>query len=435
MARRPTHVPLNVYLNGRLVGRLRRESSGAIDFVYDPSWLGWDNAIPVSVSLPLREDRYIGDPVLAVFENLLPDNDDIRRRLAERAKAGGSDPYSLLAAVGRDCVGALQFLPDGAAVGQTGVIDARPVSDEEIAKIVSDLARSPLGVGEDQEFRISLAGAQEKTALLYWDGKWQVPHGTTATTHILKPQIGRLPNGIDLSNSVENEHFCLELVAALGLPVAKSQIVDFAGKRVLSIERFDRTRTRDGRLLRVPQEDCCQALSIPPSRKYESDGGPGIRAIYDLLKGSDVPDEDHKTLFKAQIVFWLLGATDGHAKNFSIRLATGGRFRLTPLYDIVSTQPSLDARQIGQNQMKLAMAVGTNRHYVVHTILGRHFKQTADACGVPAGTFKTIVEEIGDTGKAKIDQTLSKLPPDFPATVVGSISDGAKRRIDTLASA
>lgn len=435
MARRPTHVPLNVYLNGRLVGRLRRESSGAIDFVYDPSWLGWDNAIPVSVSLPLREDRYIGDPVLAVFENLLPDNDDIRRRLAERAKAEGSDPYSLLAAVGRDCVGALQFLPDGVAVGQTGVIDARPVSDEEIAKIVSDLARSPLGVGEDQEFRISLAGAQEKTALLYWDRKWQVPHGTTATTHILKPQIGRLPNGIDLSNSVENEHFCLELVAALGLPVAKSQIVDFAGKRVLSIERFDRTRTRDGRLLRVPQEDCCQALSIPPSRKYESDGGPGIRAIYDLFKGSDVPDEDHKTLFKAQIVFWLLGATDGHAKNFSIRLATGGRFRLTPLYDIVSTQPSLDARQIGQNQMKLAMAVGTNRHYVVHTILGRHFKQTADACGLPAGTFKTIVEEIGDTGKAKIDQTLSKLPPDFPATVVGSISDGAKRRIDTLASA
>jgi serine/threonine-protein kinase HipA len=432
MARRPAHVPLNVYLNARLVGRLRRESSGAIDFVYDKSWLDWDNAIPVSVSLPLREDRYIGDPVLAVFENLLPDNDDIRRRLAERAKAEGSDAYSLLAAVGRDCIGALQFLPDGVAVGQTGVIDARPVSNEEIAKIVSDLARSPLGVGEDQEFRISLAGAQEKTALLYWDGKWQVPHGTTATTHILKPQIGRLPNGIDLSNSVENEHFCLELVAALGLPVAKSQIVDFAGKRVLSIERFDRTRTRDGRLLRVPQEDCCQALSIPPSRKYESDGGPGIRAIYDLLKGSDLPDEDHKILFKAQIVFWLLGATDGHAKNFSIRLSPGGRFRLTPLYDIVSTQPSLDTKQISQNQMKLAMAVGKNRHYVVHTILGRHFKQTADGCGLPANTLKAIIEEVGDTGKAKIDQTLAKLLPYFPAAVAGSISDGAKRRIDTL---
>src|SRR5947199_8582843 len=124
MARRPIHPPLNVYLNGRLVGRLHRASSGAIDFVYAAPWLAWENAIPVSLSLPLREDRYLGDPVLAVFENLLPDNEDTRRRLAERSRAGGFDAYSLLAAVGRDCVGALQFLPDGGAVGQTGLIDA-----------------------------------------------------------------------------------------------------------------------------------------------------------------------------------------------------------------------------------------------------------------------------------------------------------------------
>jgi serine/threonine-protein kinase HipA len=434
MARPRTRIPLNVYLNGRLVGRLRRERSGAIDFHYDESWLAWENAIPVSVSLPLREDRYIGDPVIAVFENLLPDNDDIRRRLAERSNADGADAYSLLAAIGRDCIGALQFLPDGLPAGQAGSIDGRPVSEEEVARIVSDLGRSPLGIGEDQEFRISLAGAQEKTALLYWEGKWQIPHGATATTHILKPQIGRPPNGIDLSNSVENEYFCLELVRALGLTVAKSKIIDFADKRVLSVERFDRILTRDGRLLRLPQEDCCQALSVPPSRKYESEGGPGIRALYDLLKGSDVPDEDHKTLFKAQIIFWLLGATDGHAKNFSIRLSPGGRFRLTPLYDIVSTQPSLDAKQIGQNQMKLAMAVGTNRHTVVNTILARHFAQTAAACGLPAATLKAIVDEIGDNGKSKIDQALSGLPSNFPAGVARSISDGAKRRIDTLST-
>jgi serine/threonine-protein kinase HipA len=435
MARRPARPPLNTYLNGRLVGRLRRESSGAIDFQYDQSWLDWASAIPVSLSMPLREDRYVGHPVLAVFENLLPDNADIRRRLAERSRAEGSDPYSLLSAVGRDCIGALQFLPDGIAAGQPGAIDARALSDEEVAKIVSDLARNPLGVGDDQDFRISLAGAQEKTALLYWDGKWQVPHGTTATTHILKPQIGQLPNGIDLSNSVENEHFCLELAAALGLSVAKSQIVDFAGKRVLSIERFDRTRTRDGRLLRLPQEDCCQALSVPPSRKYESDGGPGIRDIYGLLKGSDSPEEDQKILFKAQIVFWLLGATDGHAKNFSVRLSPGGRFRLTPLYDIVSAQPNLDTKQISRNRMKLAMAVGLNSHYVVHTILGRHFKQTADACGLPPKAFNQIVQELGDAAKQKIDETLSKLPPDFPAAVAQSISEGAKRRIGALAAA
>jgi serine/threonine-protein kinase HipA len=261
--------------------------------------------------------------------------------------------------VGRDCVGALQFLPEDSEPAPAGAIDARVLSDAEIADILADLGRNPLGIGDDQDFRISLAGAQQKTALLYWKDAWHLPHGTTATTHILKPQIGKLPSGLDLSNSVENEYLCLKLVKALGVPVANAEIIDFAGKRVLVVERFDRQWTRDKRLLRLPQEDCCQALSIPPSRKYESDGGPGILDIATLLKGSDTPQVDQKTLFKAQIVFWMLGATDGHAKNFSIRLAPGGRFRLTPLYDIVSTQPNFDARQIRRNQMKLTMSVGT----------------------------------------------------------------------------
>jgi len=432
MARRPAHAPLNVYLNARLVGQLRRESSGAIDFLYDKDWLAWSNAIPVSVSLSLREDRYIGDPVLAVFENLLPDNDDIKRRVAERSQAGGADAYHLLAAIGRDCVGALQFLPEGLDPGKAGAIDARAVTDKEIADTLSNLARNPLGIGADQEFRISLAGAQEKTALLYWEDKWHVPHGTTATTHIIKPQIGTLPNGIDLTNSVENEHFCLALVGALGLPVAKSEIIDFAGKRVLAIARFDRSWTADERLLRLPQEDCCQALSVTPSRKYESDGGPGIIKIVDFLKGSDTPDADQRTFFKAQIVFWLLGATDGHAKNFSIRLAPGGRFSLTPLYDIISTQPSLDAGQITQNQMKLAMAIGTNRHYAVHTIVGRHFVQTAKNAGLPDKMAADVIAELADTGAKSIDQSLSALPKGFPEKIAASITGGAKRRLNTL---
>ena len=213
---------------------MNQDTSGPIDFTYDSTWLEWDSAIPVSLTLPLREDRYIGAPVVAVFDNLLPDNDDIRRRLAERAHADGHDAYSLLAAVGRDCVGALQFVPDGEDVNRTAEVTARAVTHEEIAERISHLTRNPLGIGEDdREFRISIAGAQDKTALLYWKDKWHVPHGTTATTHILKPQIGHLPSGIDLSNSVENEYLCLELVRALGLPAAKSVITDFADKRAL----------------------------------------------------------------------------------------------------------------------------------------------------------------------------------------------------------
>jgi serine/threonine-protein kinase HipA len=435
MVARRSRIPLNVYLNGRVVGRLRREASGAIDFQYDQGWLEWDNAIPVSLSLPLREDKYIGGPVIAVFENLLPDNDSIRRRLAERSHAEGSDAFALLGAVGRDCVGALQFVPEGMDAGIVGEINARAVSDQEISDLIGDLARNPLGVGDnDREFRISIAGAQEKTALLYQSGGWYVPHGTTPTTHIFKPQIGQLPNGIDLSNSVENEYLCLELVKALGVSSAKTEMKDFAGRRVLVIERFDRVWTKEGRLLRLPQEDCCQALSIPPSRKYESDGGPGISALIELLKGSDYPEEDQKTLFKAQIIFWLLGATDGHAKNFSIRLAQGGRFQLTPIYDVVSAQPSVDAKQIRLNQMRLAMAVGTNRHYTVHTITGRHFMQTADICGLPKKLAREIIDDVGDTAKAKIEDVIARLPSDFPADVADSIARAATKRIASLSA-
>jgi serine/threonine-protein kinase HipA len=435
MPRRRTRIPLNVFLNGRLVGRLRRQASGAIDFQYDGDWLAWEYALPVSLSLPLREDRFFGDPVIAVFDNLLPDNDQIRRRLAEWVKADGYDAYSLLAAVGRDCVGALQFLPEGIDPGRAGEVRGRPLEDSEIAEMLGDLRRTPLGLDEDGEFRISLAGAQEKTALLYWQDKWQVPHGTAATTHILKPEIGKLPNGIDPSQSIENEHLCMRLTTALGLPTARTEIGEFGGRRALVVERFDRLWTRDGRLLRLPQEDGCQALSVAPTRKYEPDGGPGIRQMLELLKASDEPEKDQRLFLKAQIVFWLLGATDGHAKNFSIFLLPGGRFRLTPLYDIMSAQPNVDAGQIGRNRMKLAMAVGSSRHYVIDSIMPRHFLQTAAAAGVPAALVEGILDEVESGGAAAVETALNGLPPEFPQNIAASVANGVRRRLRLLAHA
>ena len=429
MARRRTRIPLNVYLNARLVGRLRRQASGAIDFQYDPAWLSWEHALPVSLSLPLREDRYTGDPVIAVFDNLLPDSDVIRRRLAERVRADGSDACSLLARVGRDCVGALQFLPDGVEPGPAGTVEGRPVGEDYIARKIGDLTATPLGVDEDEEFRISLAGAQEKTAFLFWKETWHVPHGTTATTHIMKPQIGILPSGIDLTRSVENEYLCLKLTEAFGLPSARIAIADFKGNRVLVVERFDRLWTRDNRLLRLPQEDCCQALSVPPTRKYESDGGPGMAAVLDLLKGSDDPEADRRFFLKAQIIFWLLGATDGHAKNFSIFLQPGGRFRLTPLYDVMSVQPAFDAGQLRRNNMKLALAVGDNRHYVVYEIMPRHFVQTAAKSGIPASLVQTIFDELLEAEQAAITKVMNDLPAGFPQELAESIVGGMRARL------
>ncbi len=434
MARNRTRIPLNVHINGRLVGQLRRETSGAIDFQYDERWLTWEHAFPVSLSLPLREDPYVGDPVIAVFDNLLPDSEDIRRRVAARSDAHGIDPYSLLAAVGRDCVGAMQFLPDGADPGDAGAIDARKIGDDEIADLLANLANAPLGIGDDPEFRISIAGAQDKTALLYWKNAWHVPHGGTATTHILKPQIGRR-GAYDLSHSVENEHMCLEILRALGLPVGRTEIADFAGTRVLVVERFDRKWTKDGRLLRVPQEDCCQALSVPPSRKYQSDGGPGMVDIFTLLKASDDPARDQLVFMKAQIAFWLLGAIDGHAKNFSVFLYPGGGFELTPLYDVMSAQDLHDKRQIQRRDMKLAMSVGNDRHYHLHEIQPRHFRQTADRAGLPRGMADRALEQVADALPHAIEAVCAALSADFPAAVRDSVARGALERREIIAAA
>jgi serine/threonine-protein kinase HipA len=432
MARRRKSGRLNVFLNSRLVGELNRESSGAIDFRYAPAWLGWEYRLPVSLSLPLREDRYIGDPVLAVFDNLLPDNTGIRRTIAERIGAMGTDAFNMLAALGRDCVGALQFLPDDREPGPAGVIEAKPLKDADIAELLANLARNPLGMERDDDFRISIAGAQEKTALLYHWGRWQKPLGTTPTTHIFKPQIGKLPNGIDLSNSVENEYLCLELTRALGLPAASAEMATFGTTRVLIVERFDRISTDDKRLLRVPQEDMCQALSIPWTTKYESDGGPGVQKILKLLAGSDEPSRDKSNFFKAVVVFWLLAATDGHGKNFSIFLEPGGGFRMAPLYDIVSAQPSFDTGQIQRKKLKLAMAVGDSRHYAVESITTRHFMQSAERAGLGRDIALGVVEELIEHGPAAVKRVRQNLPEGFPSAIADSITSGVFARIEQL---
>jgi serine/threonine-protein kinase HipA len=434
MPRRTSSDRLKVFLNSRFVGQLRRQTSGAISFQYNQSWLEWDSALPVSLSLPLREQAYLGAPVLAVFENLLPDNDTLRREIAARAHAEGTDAYSLLGAIGHDCVGALQFLPQDSEPTPAGVIDAVPVTERQITTVLDNLATAPLGITEDESFRISIAGAQEKTALLRWNGRWCKPRGTTATTHIFKPSIGMLPNGVDLTSSVENEYLCLRILNALGLPAATAEMKTYGDRRVLIVERFDRLWTGDQRLLRVPQEDSCQALSVPPNLKYQSDGGPSIADILKLLRGSDEPLSDQRSFLKANIVFWLMGATDGHAKNFSIFLSPGGRFRMTPLYDVISAQSSVDSKQILWKQFRLAMSFGTKPRYQIRQIAPRHFFQTAGLAGIGRQVVESVIQELLDSATSAVDSVISKLPKNFPDQVASRIRAGIKGRLRLLAA-
>ncbi len=433
MGRRPTYAPLRIYLNNRRVGTLSRAPSGAIEFSYDADWLAWDHALPVSLSLPLRETPYRGEPVSAVFENLLPDSDKLRRLVAEKVGARGVDAYSLLAKIGHDCVGALQFIAgDEDAPDTTGKIEGEAVDAAAIEKILNGLSQAPLGLTRDDGFRISVAGAQEKTALLWHNGQWIKPHGTTPTTHLIKTQIGKLPDGIDLSDSVENEYYCLKLTAAFGLPVNTASIETFGETKALVIERFDRRWTKDGRLLRLPQEDCCQALSVPPTLKYQNEGGPSMIDVLGLLNGSDTPIEDQDIFLKAQLVFWLMGATDAHAKNFSLFLSPGGSYRMTPLYDIVTAQGALDARQIERKQMTMAMSVGDSRHYRFDQIHGRHFMQTALRAGLSRKRATDIIEEIAARAPDAVEEAANALPETFPQAIVETVSKAVMDRLSGL---
>lgn len=440
MARSRTHPRLRVYQNGQIVGYLSKQPSGAVEFVYASEWLSNERAYPVSLSLPLREDAFKGAPVLAVFENLLPDSDSLRARVAEKVGADGIDAYSLLSQIGRDCVGALQFFSEDDEVDFSDLhsIKGAVIQDEEIESLLNNLARVPLGLDMEHDFRISVAGAQEKTALLYHEGQWLRPYGVTPTTHILKTQIGNLPNGIDLSNSVENEFYCLKLMAAFGLPVNAAEIKQFGKTKSLVIERFDRQWTEQGVLVRIPQEDCCQALSIPPSRKYQNDHRPAnekqpsMVEILNLLKGSDHPAEDQKAFLKAQVLFWLIGATDGHAKNFSIFLGQGGRFILTPFYDVLSAQPFLDTHKMQRKEMKMAMSVGNNNHYKMTEIQGRHFIQTAKRAGLPDYIAKEALEEISGAAEHAMQEVEKSLPDDFPEELHFSVMRGLKSRLGSL---
>ncbi len=171
---------------------------------------------------------------------------------------------------------------------------------------------------------------------------------------------------------------------------------------------------------------------MPSTHKYQTDGGPGIIQVLDLLKGSDTPANDQKTVLKAQIFFWLVGATDGHAKNFSIFLGPGGSYHLTPLYDVLTAEPSFHARQMQRKQMKLSMSVGNSKHYRISEITGRHFLQTGEAAGLPKFLVREAMEEMADIGPTAIKNIENQLSAGFPKGIHAAVKKGLLARLAYL---
>ena len=435
MGRRKLSRELSVWMNGLRVGTLRRHSSGKLEFAYHEHWMREKSARPLSLSMSLRAEPYSGEVVENYYDNLLPDNQAVRRHLQRKFQTPSDNSFDLLSHIGRDCIGAVQLCPIERDPPPVHDIDATPVTDDQIAGILSNSRIMPLGISGDDDFRISLAGAQDKTALLHYEGRWHRPHGSTPTTHILKLPIGRLEHqNIDLSDSVENEWLCHQIVKEFGLPVAEASMRQFAGVNALVIKRFDRRASEDQSwIVRLPQEDMCQALGVAPALKYESDGGPGIENIMKLLLGSSRSFEDRKTFLTANFLFWLLAAIDGHAKNFSIYIQAGGIYHLTPLYDILSAYPCLAKRNLEERKIKMAMAVrGANRQYHWFKILNRHWISTAKTCHFPPDEMEAIISEILQRLDGVIASVARQVPTNFPSSVVEPIFNGLLHARDRL---
>ena len=443
MGRKSHSQSLVLWANGERVGTWTTMARGDMELQYELSWQASALGRPLSLSLPfnLNNEPLRGEMVANYFDNLLPDSTNIRKRVATRFKTGSIEPFNLLQAVGRDCVGAIQLLNEGEAPQGLDNVDGVEVNEEAIERHLLEVVspeRFAGGKSPDDDFRISLAGAQEKDAFLKWNGKWLKPRGATPTTHIFKMPLGLVGGRqADFSTSVDNEWLCLKLLHAFGLPVSQAEIQTFGKQRVLVVERFDRLVSVTGtRLLRLPQEDFCQATGTSPLRKYEADGGPGIKKIFEILQQSVAPQEDLRTFMASQILFWMLRAPDGHAKNFSIQLLAGGanRFRLTQMYDVMSAYPAMGpgSNQWAGQEVKLAMALlGKNRHLHMYNIQRRHFNSTAKLVGY-AENAEELLQEFVERTPAVVEQVRQVLPKGFSEKVADSVLGGLQKAARTL---
>ena len=433
MGRRSHSQTLALWANGTRVGRWTITARGDMELQYDLAWVESPLGRPLSLSLPfnLGNEPLKGDTVNNYFEGLLPDSDSIRKRVATRFKTGSTEAFDLLSAIGRDCVGALQLLKDGKEPEGLDRVDGVLVDEEAIERHLLEVVSPGRFEGAkdpDDDFRVSLAGAQEKDAFLWWDGQWLKPRGATPTTHIFKLPLGLVGGRqADFSTSVDNEWLCLRLFKAYGLPTANADIETFGKQRVLVVERLDRATGRANLpILRLPQEDFCQATGTSPLLKYENEGGPGLTQLFILLRQSIAAEQDMRTVMASQILFWMLRAPDGHAKNFSIRLLPANRFRLTPMYDVMSAYPVLGdgPNQWAVHDLKLAMALlGKNRHYHMHPIQRRHFNSTARKVGY-AEDAEPLLKELVERTPGVVEAVRNDLPEGLAEQVADSVLGG-----------
>ena len=404
---------LNVYLNGREVGRLV-DDNGEMSFSYLAEYLDSKEQEPISYSVPLRREAFGHTEIEPFLSNLLPD-DIVRTRIAEILQIPRENTFALLRAIGGDCAGAVSFLEEGVVPECNGRGAYRELSDDEAGLILCNLQKRPLDVGEEG-FRISGAGAQDKLIACVRDGRVLLPLNGTPSTHIIKPAMPGYPD------SVENEWFSMRLAAACGLDVAKCEIAVISGKRCYVCERYDREVVANC-VRRLHQEDFCQMLKIDPKRKYESLGGPGFLDSFSLLRALQLPASDTVEFLDRSVFNFVVGNGDAHAKNFSV-LYRNAIPRLSPAYDIMSTAiyPEVGKR----------MAMKLDGEYAFKWITRDKFIRMASKSGIGPRVATHELDKVIHRVERALPKLVAKAGREFPHGVYATIADGIAERISRI---
>jgi serine/threonine-protein kinase HipA len=380
---------LIVLLSGEPVGVLTSSGDGRGTIEYLPEVVERSSDLPVlSLSLPVRREPYNADETNPFLSGLLPEG-AVRSALARRWRLAENDVFGLLAIAGRDCAGAVAFVPEEKVTAEKGK-GVRWLDESELEHLLDELPIHPLGDEPEQGIRISLAGAQEKLVMvLGQDGRVGLPRGDTPSTHIFKPSPslrtrGGRPAFPDL---VVNEAFCLTLARQCGIEAAAPALRQVGTEEILVVERFDR-RTEAGRVLRLHQEDVCQALGIDPQRKYQADGGPSAADVIRLLRTRSARAAQDVLAFVDRLVLAItIGNADAHAKNYSL-LLEHGTVRLAPAYDLICTAvyPGISST--------LAMAIGDQ--YQADQVTPRHWAQLLAECDLDTMALRRRMARLAE---------------------------------------
>lgn len=399
---------LNVFLNNKNIGTLKKDGNGGIVFQYSEDC----NQI-LSLSLPFQKEPFKNNQCRGFFNGLLPESEYTRSVIGKKYGINPKNDFSILQAIGYDCAGAVSFFDKEPEqyLSEAYELNYTPLSDDELEKYINELPEKPLAT-DIKDMRLSLAGAQDKTAVIIVDGKIGVPKNNVPTSHILKPAIK------GFNETIENEFICIKVAEKLGIQVPDIKIGYANNTKYFLIQRYDR-EIIDNKIKRIHQEDFCQASNVISAYKYQADGGVDFKRCFEILRKTSQPASSINQFIQLMVFNYLIGNNDAHGKNFSILHYDNGEIKFAPAYDILCSQVYSELSE------KMAMKIGG--HYNHNEILLRHFEKLSNDVDISFTHFKKIIKNQSTILPDIVDEVINSFENNIGKNILAIVRKNCEK--------